>query len=328
MKTKKSYKKKLIQAGVSLALVILLLQFVDLRSVFLMLKGANLYWFFLGVAIVIADQIFMGLKWNILLRVLGVKVSSYVPIVAYLRGRAFKYIVPSTLGIDAYKTFYLKKYHKETGTIVTSIVIERFFGIISSLMLVALLFYFFAKPLQLPIEDILLPFSLALCLSAMLCLYLLIRNIKAFTHWSLWKRLPQKFCQFLVPLFENLAVIHGKPKTLYQYLSLSVIEKLFFGLTIFACAQSLGMGESTLFYIVAATPVLALLERIPISISAIGLREGLFVAMFSPLGIPPSEAIAVALMLRAVEIFQIILLIFIWYINPAPIPAEQQLENE
>ncbi|MGI9293246.1 MAG: hypothetical protein ACR2PS_04620, partial [Pseudomonadales bacterium] len=59
-----------------------------------------------------------------------------------------------------------------------------------------------------------------------------------------------------------------------------------------------------------------------------GLREGLFVAMFSPLGVPPSEAIAVALMLRAVEIAQILLLFFIWYVDPAPLPSEQELRSD
>ncbi|MGI9287119.1 MAG: lysylphosphatidylglycerol synthase transmembrane domain-containing protein, partial [Pseudomonadales bacterium] len=302
MTTKKSYKKKLLQASVSLALVVLLLQFIDLRSVFFMLKDAHLFWFFVGVVIVFADQVFMGLKWNLLLKALGVSVSAYVPIIAYLRGRAFKYIVPSTLGVDAYKTFYLKRYHESTGEIVTSIVIERFFGIISSLMLVALLLYFFVKPLQLPIDNFLLPLSLALCLSSLLCLYLLIRNIEPFARWPMWGKLPHKLKEFITPLFENLTVIHSRPKTIYQYVALSVVEKLFFGFTIYCCALSLGMAESSLFYIVAATPVLALLERIPISVSAIGLREGLFVAMFSPLGVPPSEAIAVALMLRAIEI--------------------------
>jgi len=317
-----------MQTGVSIALIILLLLFIDLNSVFLMLKGANIYWFLLGVLIVFADQVFMGIKWNLLLRALGVKVSAYVPIVAYLRGRAFKYVVPSTLGVDAYKTFYLKRYNENTGGIVTSIVIERFFGILSSLMLVALLFYFFAKPLQLPMGEYLLPFCLALCLTSLLCLYLLIRNIEAFAQWSLWTKLPNKLSKIFTPLFENLTVIHSRPKIIYQYVSLSVVEKLLFGLTIFSCARSLGMAEATIFYIVAATPVLAVLERIPISVSAIGLREGLFVAMFSPLGVPASEAIAVALMLRAVETTQIILLIFIWYIDPPPMPEEQEVQGK
>ena len=91
------------------------------------------------------------------------------------------------------------------------------------------------------------------------------------------------------------------------------------------CAKALGAEHTPLYYLVVATPVLALLERIPISISTIGIREGLMVALLAPLGVPVAEAIAIALMLRAAETTQILLMIFVWYIDNSPTPSDEEL---
>ena len=319
--------KKLLKLGLSTLLIVLILQFIDIQEVLILFQDVNVYWFGLGVLVVLFDQTFMGIKWHILLSALRIKVPIAVPIIAYLRGRAFKYLVPSTLGIDAYKAYYVRKFHPETAPVISSIVVERFFGILSSLLLVIFLLYFFAEPFDFVFKEWIGVISIAGILLAIIGLYTLINNIAFFAKLHLWQKLPKKVNHFLQPAFANLITLQDKRPQLYGYIGLSVIEKFFFGLVIYICARALGMEGASVYYICAATPLLALLERIPISVSSIGIREGLFVALFAPIGISAAEALAMALLLRAVEITQILLLIGIWYVDPTPPPTDEELQQ-
>ena len=76
--------------------------------------------------------------------------------------------------------------------------------------------------------------------------------------------------------------------------------------------MALGLNQIDYLYIIASTPLLALLERLPVSISAIGVKEGLYVVLLAPYHIDPAVAIAVALVSRLAEIVMVILCSFLW----------------
>ncbi len=316
--------KTLIKVVLTILFIGILIQLIEIDQVISLFKGANLSWFSLAVGIIIFDQVFMGVKWNVLLRALNINVSVYIPVIAYLRGRAFKFIIPSTLGIDAYKAFYLKKYHNRTSDVVASIVVERFLGIISSVLIIAILLYFFIEPFNLPLDKQTWIFSIFCVLLALITLNWLVDHNNYLTDHRALKKLSPKIYKALHSALLTLDELKNKKNKLYLFLTLSVVEKIFFGAAIYCCARSLGVAEDSMTYIIAATPLLSLLERLPISISSIGLREGLFVGLFSPLGIDASQALSIALLLRATEITQVAVLIFIWYIDPSPPPGNDR----
>ena len=65
-------------------------------------------------------------------------------------------------------------------------------------------------------------------------------------------------------------------------------------------------------YIISAMPLLALLERLPVSIAAIGVREGLIVVLLAPYHLDPAIAVAVALVVRLGEMAMVLLCLFLW----------------
>ena len=80
----------------------------------------------------------------------------------------------------------------------------------------------------------------------------------------------------------------------------------------------MGYHELNYLYIISATPLMALLERLPVSISGIGLREGFMVLLLSPAGLGVTPAISIALVVRFAEIVLIILLAGVWFIKKDP----------
>jgi len=311
---------------ISIVFVALIIWQVDLSETASILSGLSITLFLGVIAIGLADQLFLGFKWNILLRVMGVRVSASVPIIAYFRARVFKLVVPSSLGVDAYKAYYLRKFSTTYSAVISSIVVERFFGMLSSLLVIMVFAHFWMKPLQVPNHTLLAVLGI---LGAILLVFLIVYGLthaKKIRAIRVSARLfPPKVKSALDSAFDQFANLEGQMPSVLTYTFLSAVEKISFGLLIYFSMLAVGVGGPSPVFLIAAAPALALLERLPISVAAIGLREGVLVALFLPFGVEASHAIAVALVMRAAELLQIALLFFIWYVDPAPQPSDADL---
>ncbi len=293
--------------------LIVLANIIDLDQLLELVKDISWPYFLLVICIVIFDQAFMGLKWNILLRLFQVIVPFWVPILTTLRGRIFTLLAPSSLGIDAYKTYTIQKYHSNTSSIVSSIIIERGFGMLSSIAIVLFLLPFSVDIFNFPLQE----YASWICLSGFICLCICLHLIQTKAEIILKIRFPkffpEKLHRILNKLVVNLAKIkHGRRK-IWLYFFLSIIEKTSYGLAVYFSCLALDLIQVDLLYILAVTPVVALLERLPISISAIGLREGMLVALLLPFYQDPTVPIAVSLMLRTAEAIQILVFSLTWF---------------
>ena len=117
-------------------------RFIDLRELGRILAAASPVWVLATFAVAILDYAIMGAKWNILLRVYDVRVRVVVPIGAYFRSQVFTLFIPSVLGMDAYRAYVLKRHGGRLLSVVSSIFVERFVGMLSSLAVIGLLLPF------------------------------------------------------------------------------------------------------------------------------------------------------------------------------------------
>ncbi len=287
----------------------------DVGEIVATLKKVSLVWFVLGTGLVVLDQAFMGAKWNILLRALGVRPPFFAAIIAYFRGGAFKYIVPSTIGIDGYKVYYIAKRHGSRADVLASVLVERFFGAISSLLFVTLSVYFVVRELGVVEHSQLVALCVLGFVLGILGVGVLFALMGRIDEVLEWKIVPRAMARRLRNTFGSIASFRRKRGSLVSYLALSVFEKVFYGMTIYTCVRSLGGEGIPLVYVVAATPIMALLERIPISVSSLGVREGIFVTMLLPFGVEAAQSLAVAVVLRTMEAVQIGIMCFVWFVG-------------
>ncbi len=118
----------------------------------------------------------------------------------------------------------------------------------------------------------------------------------------------RKLNEFLVAM----TMVKDRKENVFLYYLFSIIEKIFYGTAIYFAAKSIHIVDIDYLYIISATPLLALLERLPISIAAFGVREGLFIVLFRPYFPDPTIPFTIALVLRAAEISMIIICLFLW----------------
>ena len=300
---------------------------IDVTQFIELLSQISIPYFLLLVFIVIFDQALMGAKWNILLYVFKVDVPFWVPVLAYLRGRIFTLVAPTTIGIDAYKLYCVRKYHKKTSAIISSIVMERSFGILSSLAIVLLLLPFSIHVFDFPYKD----YVIIISISGFISLCMVLHFIQTYANLALKIRLPRFFPEKIHSLLDafvtNLAKLNHGRLQVWIYFALSIAEKTIYGLCVYFSVKAIGLTEPGPLLIIAVAPVVALLEKLPISVSAIGVREGLFVILFAPFYDDITIPLTISLVFRAAQITQILIFLIPWLISWKPQAIEKEFHQ-
>lgn len=302
--------KLLFAAG----LLLLIVTFVDIERTFEVMKEISPLFFSLAVLFAMFDQVILGFKWHILLRVFGVDVKRRVPILAYMRGKAFEIAAPSSLGIDTFKVYQVSKNAPAPADkVMSSVVVERFFGALSSFVVIGVMLWFSLQPfdmafkLELSILGVIGSLSIIWLTGYMIAVS---RRVESFSAWS---KLPKKIGDLVTKVISNLHAINSSSAAVYKYLALSCIEKFSYGIVICLSAMAVGGIEGVDYlFILAATPFMALLERLPISFAAIGVRESFFMLLFASFTSDTAAILAVALTVRACEAVMILLLSLTW----------------
>ena len=108
----------------------------------------NLYWpYLIGYFVLnFFDRLIMAYKWKILLEAKEIPCSWKELIVVYFKGTFLGNLLPTSLGGDAVRAYELSKNTKTRVDVVSSIIMERFLGFLSSalmaIMVIPLLFSF------------------------------------------------------------------------------------------------------------------------------------------------------------------------------------------
>lgn len=305
--------------------------FIDVSRFIDLIGQLSIPFFLLVVFVVLFDQAFMGAKWNFLLHVFHIYVPTWVPILAYLRGRIFTYVAPSSLGLDAYKFYCIRKYEKKSSLIISSIFIERSFGILSSIAIVLLLLPFSISVFGFAHNNYIVWIGISAFLLLCFFLHLIQSNAEHVLKLKFPTFFPEKAHALLKTFVKDLARLKQGRLQIWLYFVLSIFEKTSYGLAVYFSARSIGLEEPGPILIISVAPLLALLERLPISISAIGIREGMFVILFAPFYSDLTIPLTISLVLRAAELTQVVVFLITWFIgrNREIIESElQDVENE
>ncbi|MCP5005852.1 MAG: flippase-like domain-containing protein, partial [Planctomycetes bacterium] len=275
---------------------------VDWRETLHVLKGISIPLGMAALLVAITDRVLVAYKWSILIKAYDIDNPWYAPYDSVFRGKVLMLFTPSSIGIDVYKTYYMKKFGGSLLSIVSSITVERLVGAFSSLAIIALLLYFSIKPIH---PDIALVSGLCGLLGfLMICIMIwyLTSHATKLQCVTFPFFIPLKFKRMLAKFIKNVTSISTKKSSVYYYFTVSVIEKLFYGTAVYFSVRSLGINDIPYTYLIAATPLMAMAERLPVSFSSIGFREGLFVGLLYPYYHDVSYSVSVALVLRAVDL--------------------------
>jgi len=212
----------------------------------------------------------------------------------YFAGLFLNNFLPSFFGGDAYQSYILGKSEKRYPAAISTVMFTRFIGLWATM---ALFFVFgllgypaiFARPL--------------FAWFGILALLFMVANITltlVYAHprcQKLFDRLPGRMRKFLKEIDR-----YAKWRFLRDNFSLAAVFALV-GVGLFNLMLFYALGEKVpIFPYLSTVFLISLVSSLPVSINNIGFKEWAYYTFFPLIGIRPEAALAVALLVRFIQI--------------------------
>jgi glycosyltransferase 2 family protein len=234
------------------------------------------------------DRFVMAYKWKILLDSKKISCSLKKTIIVYLKGTFWGNLFPTSLGGDAIRAYELAKNTKTGVDVISSIIMERFLGFLSSALMAILaipfLFFFVSS----------FPRNLLLLLVGVIFLgvFFLVLIMREEGTGVVKKLLAKlSWADKITQITASFVLYRDHPRALGKFFILSFGEQLMPILTIYFLARTLGLQVS-FFYLALIIPLAQFFARIPVSLSGFGIQEGLFISFFPFVGITTTASFA------------------------------------
>lgn len=265
--------------------------------------SANYLWLLAAAASATVDRLWMSGKWLYLLRRLGVSATLRQTTHHYFTGGLVGLAVQWQLGGDVARVVGLSRKTGSTGTVMASLVAEKITGAAASAVLalagMTLLYRLVPKGML-----ALFATAVLVCLAALGTLLLVTsKGGRSVVDWSLdrlssrdgW--LVEKL-RLAVEALQRVAQLDRSVLLNFFFLTLGEQFVPWLNVALFATAFGLSL---TIGEVAMIVPIIMFFGRLPISVESLGIREGLYVMLFSLVGWTAAEAFAVALAGRVID---------------------------
>lgn len=238
------------------------------------------------------------LRWLVVLRSSGHSVPMSSLLSSYFAGMFLNNFLPGALGGDVYRVYRVTQETKDSEVALVSVFLERFTGL-AALSALALL----GLPPAFKLVgrwDIILLFMA--CVGMLVGAVLLIASPRVLIWAEPWL---EKFrLSRLAARFAKIQILLRKFAQHRQALALSMGLSLLLQLAIvyyhYLVAQQLRIPVSYLELLVFI-PIIVVVTLLPISLGGLGLKEGLWVYLFTRIGLTVEQALLLSLTITALS---------------------------
>ncbi len=253
-------------------------------------------WLAGALLLTFAGVVLSAVRWSAVLHALGLAPPFGRLLSLYFAGQFMGNVLPSTIGGDALRVSRLSKENGEAPTTFASVVLERLTGWLV-LPVITLLGLAINPGLRELGQATLIAFATASFTLALLVVVVFLtarqgRGIEAkLEHNEGWRR-------FTSAVRFGIRRLADEPVATAKILATGFAYQFILIGSALMAARALdlpaGVGPTALL---AFVPAVLIAQVLPISISGLGVREGLFALFLHPLGVPRSQAIALGLLL-------------------------------
>jgi uncharacterized membrane protein YbhN (UPF0104 family) len=269
-----------------------LLTRVDLAGIATALGRSDVRYVALALLVVTSAHVPAALAWKRLTDVQGLRLTVVRVHLLYALGMFFASFTPGGLGSDVVRTLRLQQSTNRGVEAAVSVLAARLLSLVALVVIVV--------PASLTRERAPVPTSVTVALVVLL-VGVLVLGVFRETVFALGKRVVPFLTSPLRMVGAALGAFRRAPAALIAAGALLAAHHLL-------AAASLGLltvavGAHVGFADVLALGLLArLVAFLPISVGGVGVYEAGVVLLLGSVGVPPSDAVAVAILQRAVEI--------------------------
>ena len=280
-----------LRVFVSAALIVILLYIMrgNYNQIGKVLKGTNLFIFTFAFALFIGAVALATLRLKLICEAQEIPIKYPEALSLTFIGYFFNNFLPTTIGGDVVKAYYMSKKTVGKMTSFTSVFVDRAIGLFTMIFMAFAALLFAGKDAVSPTVR----YAIYAITLASLLFILVIANKRLAKSFS---KILSAFKSLKEPLKKAYSMINNYKNhqaLMLNSLWISVISQLFFFLSLAFLAVSIGFnipfGE-----ILLKLPIVGMISLLP-SINGLGLREGSTVLLFGPL-IGRENAFAVSIL--------------------------------
>ncbi|MDD3013788.1 MAG: lysylphosphatidylglycerol synthase transmembrane domain-containing protein [Candidatus Gastranaerophilales bacterium] len=271
--------KLLLKAGISALFIVFLFSNSDVTETLgFVAKSNHLIWL-AGVLLYILGQTVCAYKWKLLATAAGFKSSVKDYIDYYFTGMFFNLFLPTTVGGDVIKCYYLSKGDSENrkAAAAYSVLAERVTGVAVLIWLAAIVMF--------------LPISIKIPFAIKLFTVLISFGIIAFA--PLFPVLCRIFKRkkWMIKFLNDINIYWQNPLLIVRALSWSLVFHLIIIAIHVLIGYAIGIKIPILYYFIIY-PMSSLAGFLPVSFNGIGPREATYIYFLALIGIKSSAALA------------------------------------
>lgn len=284
----------LFKVAVSLVLITLLLRKIGVQDTERTIRAANPYYLLGATALSLIGVVLRAWRWQTLLSALGVTVPLRELTSLNFIGFLFNNLLPSGIGGDAVKMYELSRYSDQATEAVSSVLVDRFCGLIV-LQAIALTTLLFSPRMLDPLVTFI---TVALFGGSLVAVGLLLNR-------RLWQGIGNRL-KSLAPI-GSIKMLRQLYESIHGYnrpaLSKALGMSLIFNVTLIAMNYlvALGLGVNvSLWYFLLFVPITSVVLLLPISVGGLGVRESTYVLLFTSVGVPQTVAFSMSLLIAVI----------------------------
>lgn len=287
-------------------LLALLLVYIILRSISFSEIGAALQTLDVGLLLLayglnVIIVTIMAYRWWVLYAIDPARPPyRYVLRVSFI-GVLFNNLLPSTIGGDVYRTLYMAPgegvARRQYARSFAIVFMDRLTGLLG-LVLLGTVAFLLNDVVDIPGNvglwtlALLATFALGLVLSMSRLPYDVAGRLLFWLPGGLRARLLGS----LERLHTRMALFSDHKRLVFAGLLLSIAQRTVWFTGCYLVGRALGLDLSLLMYFLLM-PIIEIVRLLPITVQGIGIREGLFILFFGPLGASDSQAALLAVLI-------------------------------
>jgi uncharacterized protein (TIRG00374 family) len=243
-----------------------------------------------GLAFTLAGFVLSAWRWQRVLTVFDTFVPLRTLLAYYLAGQFVGNVLPSTVGGDVLRVSRASKVTGTADVAFASVVLERLSGMVALPLLTCLGFAIQPSLRDVPQAWV----ALAIAGGTVLALTIILvaaaspKLAGRFAKHENWMR-------FIGAVHVGVDRFRREPKRAAGVLFAAVVYQASVLVAVWCAIHALGVSVPN-GAVLAFLPAVASAQVLPISLSGLGIREGLLVLLLHPLGVPTGKAIGVGLL--------------------------------
>lgn len=262
-------------------------------------RGTGL-WLIGAAALTVLGIVVSAVRWQQVLRAMDIHASLGRLVSLYFAGQFVSNVLPTTIGGDVLRVSRLSKGVPEASSADTfaSVVLERLTG-----WLVLPLITFVGLLVNPELRQMGRASTIAAAVAVGTLVALLVVLVLA-DHPRLGGRFAERegWSRFVGAVHRGVAQLRQHPGAAISLVLAGLAYQLLLVLAALMVAAALGFGWLGLTPLLAFFPAVLIAQVLPIGISGLGVREGAFVLFLTPLGVPAEQAVALGLVLYALNL--------------------------